>query len=114
MQLYRLESLRKLLLFLQKQPEVLDVILEEEKYMHIKFDDGFVEHWYYGEQDTPKFSGRWYRLPEDVMYPFNNKYPEFRCQFSRTPDDPEFKHKGQFFLYTPKFIKEHMFVNVRL
>jgi len=114
MQLYRLESLRKLLLFLQKQPEILDVILEEEKYMHIKFDDGFIEHWFYDDLQIPKFTGRWYRLPEDVMYPFNNKYPEFRCQFSRTPDDLEFDRKGKFFLYTPKYLEEHMFVNIRL
>lgn len=114
MQLYRLESLRKILLYLQKQPEVVDVILEEEKYMHIKFDDNFIEHWFYDDLPTPKFYGRWYRLPDNVMYPFNNKYPEFRCQFSRSPDDPDYDLKGKFFLYTPKFIKEYMFCNVRL
>jgi len=114
MQFYRLESLRKLLLFLQRQPEILDVILEEEKYMHIKFDDGFVEHWFYGDQKIPKFSGRWYRLPDDVMYPFNDEYPDFRCQFSRSHGDSEYEKKGKFFLYTPSYLNEFMFVNIRI
>jgi len=114
MQLYRLESLRKILLFLQKQPEIVDVILEEEKYMHIKFDDNFIEHWFYDDLPTPKFNGRWYRLPDEVMYPFDKVWPEFRCQFSRTPEDPEFDRKGKFFLYTPKHIDSYMFCNTRV
>jgi len=114
MQLYRLESLRKILLFLQKQEEVKDVILEEEKYMHIKFDDGFIEHWFYDDLPTPKFYGRCYRLPEDIMYPFDDRWPEFRCQFSRTQDDPDFDKKGKFFLYTPKYIRTYMFCNIRV
>jgi len=114
MQLYRLESLRKVLLFLQNQPEVLDVILEEEKYMHIKFDDKFIEHWFYDDLPTPKFNGRWYRLPDEVLYPFDKRWPEFRCQFSRKPGDPDFDHRGKFFLYTPKYIREYMFCNIRV
>lgn len=114
MQLYRLESLRKILLFLQKQKEVEDIVLEKDKYMHIKFDDGFVEHWFYDNLPTPKFYGRCYRLPEDVMYPFDNRWPEFRCQFSRTQNDPEFDKKGKFFLYTRKYINSYMFCNVRV
>lgn len=82
--------------------------------MHVKFDDGFVEFWFYGDQPTSKFYGRWYRIPDNVMYPFNKQWPEFRCQFSRTTDDPDFDLKGKFFLYTPKYLKKHMFCNVRV
>jgi len=114
MQLYRLESLRKILLFLQKQPEVVEVKLEEEKYMHIKFDDGFIEHWFYHDLPVPKFKGRWYQLPDKVMYPLDKRWPEFRCQFSRNQDDVDFDQKGKFFLYTPKYVRDYMFCNIRV
>lgn len=114
MQLYRLESLRKILLFLQKQEEVKDVVFEEEQYMHVKFDDNFIEHWFYDDLPTPKFYGRCYRLPDDVLYPLDKNWPEYRCEFSRTPDDPDFEQKGKFFLYTPKYIRSYKFCNVRV
>jgi hypothetical protein len=111
MDLFKFDSLRKLAVFLRQQPEVKKIKLEEGKRLHIQFAVGYAEHWSYNIE--PK-KHRHYTIPDDDLYAFDNRWPEFRCQFSRKIGDNDYQQKGKYFLYTHKYLSEYMFSNVRI
>lgn len=114
MKLYNKESLRKTVKFLREQPEVTDIKFKDGKYLFVRFNKNFVEYWSYDRIDISKFFGRHHQLSEDDLYPFDDRWPEFRCQFTRHPDDPDFDIKGKFFIYTPSYLNEFKICNVRV
>jgi len=112
---YKIESIRKIARFLRQQPEVQKVRAEKGRFLHINFDDGFVEHWSHTDiEEKSKFYGRFYKLPDKILYPFGDSWPEFRCQFNRITGDELYDHKGKFFLYSHNYLFGFPFCNVRV
>lgn len=111
MPVFREEQLRKIAAFMRSQPEVELLRLERGDTLHIRYSDGIVEHWSYNLYQNIH---RFYRIPTKSQYPLNTEWPEFRCQFSRTPGDPQYSKKGKFFLYTHRYLSQFMFCNTRV
>lgn len=115
MQSHKSEAIRKTAKFLRSQPEVIGVKSDKNRYLHINFADKFVEHWsYYDIDEKSKFYGRFLKIPDNDFYPFDDKWPEFRCQFSRTSSDEFYDQKGKFFLYTSNYLSGFKFGNIRI
>lgn len=107
---YRFESFRKLAKFLKKQPEIACVKLHAGKYLHVKYKNGFTEHWTWDRELEGRFT--YYIIPDNKqMYQFDNNWPEFRCQFTRVYGEEEYEKKGKFFLYTHKYLSKFRFAN---
>lgn len=80
-------------------------INKENCHLHMLFHDGSYDHWSYNVHRGCV------TIPSDELYPFNEKWPEFRCQYTRTTNDINYEHKGKFFNYTYNYLNEFAFCN---
>jgi hypothetical protein len=110
MEAYKLEALRKLASFLRSQPDITNVKYKKNR-LQVTFDNGYIEWWSYYPHGHHH---DWYVFDEDDLYQFDDRWPEFRCQFTRNVNDPHYERKGKYFLYTDKYLNSFKLANRRI
>jgi len=114
MKLFKYDIIRKTRKFLLAQPEIDICKIEHASEFHVKFTDGIVEHWSF--RSRYKFSRlRHYAMPDNEFYPFDERYPELRSQFTRNPlYQKEYEKITPHFIVQHKYLDEFKFCNVRI
>lgn len=114
MQIHRYDVLRKIIKFLEDQPEVLYYRLENACEIHIMFSDKFVEHWVYNEDWPSNTNYRSYLIPDDGHYPFDDRFPDITPAYTVNPLDKHADLLSQQFNITPSHLSKYAFCNVRI
>jgi hypothetical protein len=104
-------TIRKLREYLHAQPEITSTDVVRGESLRVRFTDGVSELWNYRVDRNTHHAFSFDITPENLE--FNERLPQFRCQFTHNPlddDDEKLRH----FKYTHGYLNRYCFANVRI